>query len=502
MYREVDDEPGFTDFRASMGGDARPVAAVAELMSAQLMTRDSRNRLRPYEYDHDGKESTDDISSMLMDKNGMASFPTLPADTAFTVRFHAGSDRVLVGETDAGDIETFGQDLDIGMSYGSFGDESGGMPEVKLCSLTTSRSPKDTGCATFAYQWETGSVSGMVDGPGGASVTLAAETDAEDRSAKTGADSKKDSFRKYSISDIQDGEYELTTPNTADNKYGPKGGYELAIFHDETEDDEDEDTEYVGTADANPGLDFTATKLRLSIKGYVANDDDGDKQARGDESVSGVEVRLLKIAKDGVSKDGKDTTFVVADEKTTDRSGLYEFNDLTEDDEFYVQVPRGDDYVGLHTEYGEICDDLDADECANQSGMVTPDTYPALEEGEFDLPRWGPREQHGQQAFGQGGCSVAEHGKRQSRELRAGLHGQRGCGQGDQRERIQRRHLDRTGPLRDIHSRYGRRPCRVLLVGRRTQDRHRQQGELLVPGPARGLLRSKYPRLPVRLGSA
>ena len=388
VYREVDDEPGFTDFRAAMGGDKRPVEAVAEAMSAQLMTRDSRNRLRPYEYDHDGKESTDDISSMAMDKNGMASFPDLPADGKFTVRFHAGSDRVLVGETDAGDIETFGQDLDIGMSYGSFGDESGAMPEVKLCSLTTSRSPKDNGCATFGYQWKTGSVSGMVDGPGGATVTLAADTDADDRSTKTGADSKKDNFKKFSIAEIQDGEYELTTPNTADNKYDPKGGYELSIFHDETEDDEDEDTEYVGTAWSMTDHDFTATKLRQSIKGYVANDDDDDQQSRGDESVSGVEVRLLKIAKDGVSENKKDTTFVVAAETTTDRSGLYEFNDLTENDLFYVQVPRGDNYVGLHTEYGEICDDLEADECANQSGEVTPDTYPALEEGEFNLPRW------------------------------------------------------------------------------------------------------------------
>ena len=88
------------------------------------------------------------------------------------------------------------------------------------------------------------------------------------RRARPGA-----TFRQYSISDIQDGTYTLTTPNTADNSFVPKGGEELEIYHDEEEDDEDEDTEYTGTAfDAHGHADFTATKLRLSIKGFVAND--------------------------------------------------------------------------------------------------------------------------------------------------------------------------------------------------------------------------------------
>ena len=370
VYREIDDEPGFTDYRAPMGGDARPVESVGAHMSAQLLTRDSRNRLRPYEYDHDGKESTDDISSMEIDKNGMASFPHLPADEEFTVRLRVGSGRMLVGETDAGDIEASGADLDIGMSTGSFGEASGAGPEVELCSLTTSRRAKE--CATFAYQWETGSVSGTVAGAGGASVSLTAETDADDRSTKTGG------FGKYSISDIQDGEYELTTPNTADNSFSPKGGFELEIYHDETEDDEDEDTEYVGTADANPGLDFTATKLRLSIKGFVANDN-GDGRARGNESMSGVTVNLLAIAKDGVSKDKKDTMFNTAATTETDGSGFYEFNDLTEGGKYYVEVAGGDDYMGLK--------DLD-DGPNNKSAVVSPDEYPTLNEGAFALPSW------------------------------------------------------------------------------------------------------------------
>ena len=370
VYREVDDEPGWTDYRAPMGGDGRPHADVEEEMSAQLMTRDSRNRLRPYEYDHDGKESTDDIGTMAISK-GMASFPSLPADEELTVRFHVGSDRMLVGETDIGDVEAFGQDLDLGMSYGSFGDASGAMPEVKLCSLSTDKDD----CATFAYQWTTGSVSGTVAGPGGASVTLEAETDAEDRSTKTSA--KAATLRQYSISDIQDGEYTLTTPNTADNSFAPKGGHELEIYHDEDEDDEDEDTEYVGTAFATTA-NFDATKLRQSIKGYVANDG-GDGRARGNEAMSGVDVNLLAIAKDGVSKDKKDTTFTKVATTTTDGGGLYEFNDLTEGDEYFVEVPGGDDYMGLR--------DIE-DGPNNKAGPFEPDEYPELEEGDFDLPGW------------------------------------------------------------------------------------------------------------------
>ncbi len=382
VYREVDDEPGFTDFRGGNGtvsGDARPDAAVAAEMTAQLLTRDGRNRLRPYEYDHDGKPTTDDISSMAIGSGGTASFPNLPADEELTVRLHVGSDRVLVGETDAGDIEAFGADLDIGMSTGAFGEASGGGPEVKLCSLTTDRSPAKTGCATWAYQWETGSVSGHVDGPGGASVSLTAETGTDDRSTKTST--KTGQVGNFAINDVQDGDYALSTPNTADNSFGPKGGFDLAIYHDEAEDDEDEDTEYVGTAWSMTGADFTATKLRLSIKGYVANDN-GDGRTRGNESLSGVAVNLLAIAKGGVSKDKKDTTFTTEATTETDGSGFYEFNDLTEGGKYYVEVAAGDDYMGVK--------DLE-DGPNNKSAVVSPDEYPAINEGDDlrgKLPGW------------------------------------------------------------------------------------------------------------------
>ncbi|MCY3547282.1 MAG: carboxypeptidase regulatory-like domain-containing protein [Gemmatimonadetes bacterium] len=368
VYREVDDEPGFSDYRAPLGGDDYPDAAVAAEMMVELLTRDSRNRLRRYDmWDDDRDAKTDPVDAVQeLGKNGMASFGNLPAGVEFTARLHVGDDRMLVGETDVGDVEAFGDDLDLGMSMGSFGDASGAGPEVKLCSVSTDMKK----CATWAYQWTTGSVSGSVAGPGGADVTLAAETNARDRSTKTGADSKKDSYRMFAISDIQDGEYALTTPNTADNSFSPKGGHELEIYHNETEDDEDDDTEYVGTASAHTA-NFTATKLRLAIKGFVANDN-GDGRARGNEAMAGVMVNLLKAAS------AKDTAYtVVAATAETDGNGMYEFNDLAEGAKYRVAVVAGDDYAGLRSLK------------VAKTGVVNPAEYPAIEEPFTGLlPSW------------------------------------------------------------------------------------------------------------------
>ncbi len=368
VYREVDDEPGFTDYRAPMGGDDYPDEAVAAQMMVELLTRDSRNRLRRYDmWDNDGDASTDPVDAIQeLGKNGMASFGNLPADVEFTARLHLGADRMLIDATDAGDVDAFGADLDLGISMGAFGDAGGAGPEVKLCSVSTDVNK----CATWAYQWTTGSVSGSVAGPGGAAVTLSAETNARDRDAKTGADSEKAGYRMFAINDIQDGEYTLTTPNTADNSFSPNGGHELEIYHNEADDDEDEDTEYVGTASTHTA-DFTATKLRLAIKGFVANDD-GDGRARGNEAMAGVTVNLLKAS------NANDTAYtVVAATTETDENGMYEFADLTEGANYRVAVAGGDDYAGLRS--------LNV----AKSGVVSPAEYPAIEEPFTGLlPSW------------------------------------------------------------------------------------------------------------------
>ena len=76
----------------------------------------------------------------------MASFGNLPAgDGVHRTASMSAATASLVGDTDDGDVAAFGDDLDIGMSKGSFGEASGAGPEVKLCSVSTDYDD----CATF-----------------------------------------------------------------------------------------------------------------------------------------------------------------------------------------------------------------------------------------------------------------------------------------------------------------------------------------------------------------
>ena len=150
VYREADDVEGFTEFRVpgsdGPNGDHRPNAEVGEDMMVELMTRDSRNRLRTYQWDHDCDDDgekempTDPVDAELDLAGGMASFGCLPADVEFTVRFHPGDDRE---QMDYGydEIETFGDDLDFGMTVGAFGDMSGAMPRCGCARLRRSTPP-------------------------------------------------------------------------------------------------------------------------------------------------------------------------------------------------------------------------------------------------------------------------------------------------------------------------------------------------------------------------
>ena len=84
----------------------------------------------------------------------------LPADAELTVRFHRGQQRHAM-QVDYGydEIETFGEDLDHGVTVGAFGEMAGGQPEVRMCSAsdaTNADATDDEWCATFGYVWMTG----------------------------------------------------------------------------------------------------------------------------------------------------------------------------------------------------------------------------------------------------------------------------------------------------------------------------------------------------------
>ena len=50
VYRETDDEPGFTNYQSKVdGGDQRPSDDVADELEVEVMVRGDRNRLETYD---------------------------------------------------------------------------------------------------------------------------------------------------------------------------------------------------------------------------------------------------------------------------------------------------------------------------------------------------------------------------------------------------------------------------------------------------------------------
>ncbi len=363
VYREVDDIEGFTDFRGpgsdGPNGDHRPHADVGEDMMVELMTRDSRDRLRTYQWDHDCDDDgekempTDPVDAELDLAGGMVSFGCLPADVEFTVRFHPGDDRE---QMDYGydEIETFDAgDLAIGMTVGAFGDMGGAGPEVRMCSASAIDTTDDW-CATFAYQWETGRVYGNVGSESGHEVTVEPETDGH---GALGDDDDTGAGGAYSIGGLLDGVYTATVVSGNDD-YEIVGDDEvmgIALYHDEAcwadpdpdndacssdelmvDEIEDGDTTWAYSNEQEQ--DWSTRRLNMAIRGYVANDgqdgEDRDGLLRGDESKSGVKLTLLSGLK------------VVATD-TTDADGYYEFDEL-DAGSYTVRASSGSNYRALH----------------------------------------------------------------------------------------------------------------------------------------------------------
>ena len=387
VYRETDDEPGFSNYQSKVaGGDQRPSDDVSEELMVELMKENSRGRLTRYEYmafDSKGKRTVE-VSNPMSFAKGLASFKNLPADEEFTVRFHAGSDRMAVVDAESArngrDVDTYGGDLEDGTSVGAFGDEGGAGPEVRLCPMSSSS--KDDMCSTFAYQWASGSISGKVTrrgaGVGGAMVNLEAITNNHSPDDNTETSKSRATKGNYSFASVQDGEYWVRTPATATSK---ADSARVAFYHDETMDD-DPDDGIIGTGVTHSeNLDVTA--LRLEIKGYVVNDGhegdhedpDLDQIVRGDEAIAGVELELLTIKK--VSANKKDTTFTSHGTTETDDDGSYSFDDVVEGSGYYVRTTSTGEYSAVE---GSATDGF--------SRKVAADEYPAVEEGDFALPYW------------------------------------------------------------------------------------------------------------------
>ena len=392
VYRETDDVPGFTDYRSAVpggGGDTRPTGTVAGEMQVELMVENSRGRLERYEYmsfDRMGKRTVDVANPRSFGGSGTASFPNLPADEEFTVRFQPGSDRAGVTHEDASlngrDVDAYGDDLAGGMSVGGFGDMSGGGHTVSLCPLTTSDTPGQSAdnlvCATFAYQWTTGKISGDVtlggEAVGNKAVRLDAVTSGHSPSESTKTVRSGSAKGEYAFSNVQDGEYEVVVAETSD--HGEKKSKTLVIYHDEnTERTGDEIT---GTPEAPVTADINLSSTKLRIQGYVANDD-GDGIVRGDEAVEGIVMELRRAAYNrGTGKWVPSGAAIQAVETGAD--GFYDFPSVPE----RSGASTGYFVTAVASDYAAVVDDA----TDNVSNRVFPAPDRDITDGEFDLPSW------------------------------------------------------------------------------------------------------------------
>ena len=370
VYREADDVEGYTDYRSALpSGDVRPHPEVGRGMTVELMTRDDDDRLRLYDaWDHDCDDDGEkEMPTKARDakgdfRAGMITFRCLDVDKEFTVRFRVGDDRE---QMDYGydEIETFGDDLDFGVTLGAFGAAwAAPVPRYGCARLRTTRTltPRaTTWCATFAYQWETGTVYGTVGDESGHEVVVEPETG----HGAIGDDKKTGRGGAYSIGDLQDGvytakaasgddDYQLLTPAevegialyhneacwAATNPEPATGGEQpSSCAADEVEVGEDDDGDTTYTYVNGHEENWRTGRLGLVIRGYVANDGHHsgvrDNLLRGDESMAGITMTLRRGT-------------VVRTAKT-EASGFYSFDELAEGS-YTVSAGRASNAWAIH----------------------------------------------------------------------------------------------------------------------------------------------------------
>ena len=393
VYREADDRDGFTDYRSGLPrGDHRPHATTAKEMSIQLLARDSRNRLRQYDWDPHPRTGENRKKGMAtVGANGLVTFTGIPADAELTVRFHVGSSARKQVDYGYDEIETFGDDLDHGVTVGAFGDMSGAGPEVRMCSASDDTNPnaaKDEWCATFGYQWMTGQLGGNVGNQRGHRVDLDPETGhgATDDDTRTGAGGA------YRFAGLQDGEYSATASDQGDYTVdGAPTKEGIAVYHDEFADNKDEDkadSAWAGRR-AQARASWTTTKGGLGVWGYVANDGDGNNLVRGNEGMAGLKVNLLTnvvfwtTATGGATRAGTIRSSKTAATVETAANGLYAFNGLNNKTKYWVQVVAGSDAAGYRNVASKVPN------LAGGSSGLNAQTYPALpEESTYRKPTW------------------------------------------------------------------------------------------------------------------
>ena len=382
VYRETDDVEGYTNYQSRVpGGDHRPVYSVTRGMKLEFLEEDDRGRDKPYKYDHDAcwnrnSDKTEEREvSASFGSDGLATVSCLPRNDEFTIKFTpdtaSAPNRVEVGivaEKLRGYLEPYNRsDMTVGGStVGTFGDGSGGVPEVRIC--LSSEGTTDDECATWAYQWETGSVIGAVRSQRGHRIFLEPSEDTDNHGADT-TSTTSGTEGAYMLDGLRDGVYDITAYSTRTHKIRGDSVHEVFFYHDETEDDDDTLTKYIGTA-AQDTANWSVQRLGLKLMGYIGNDVNGDMKFRGDEAVAGITVRLTGT---GVSMS-----------TTTNERGFYQFEDLPEGT--YTIAPSSSSHLIVRW-YQTLSS---GSKRLHDTWRVSAQNYPSssyMEEGDFRLPR-------------------------------------------------------------------------------------------------------------------
>ena len=119
-------------------------------------------------------------------------------------------------------------------------------------------------------------------------VSIDADTDTHSEAPR---DTETDKDGEFSWSGVQDGVYSIAVASSDDYTVTPKSD-RVNVYHDEFEDDDDEDTDYVGTADTDHA-DFSAT---FTYYNFALLHGDGEFsgrvfEARGEPGGIAVELR-------------------------------------------------------------------------------------------------------------------------------------------------------------------------------------------------------------------
>ena len=366
-------------------GDERPTGS-RDAIDITLLVRDElHGHLRRYRNDDPNHDINVNGYRRNPGENGLVFFRNLPADTEFTVDADIGANRMLVTRSLVDTWRDF-----RGHSVGAFGAAGGGGPEVRICPLSTA--PGLSPCSTFAYLWTNSEVWGWVgsadyDGAptpndaitdrfgvsapdvfaNGLSVTLKYVGDlvAYDGSTEVGEKTPSGDFV------VGDGEFRFTDV--------PTGGYTLSVAGDDewgAADDvtflliQNEDDE----AGARRPLSVTVPYLKTSISGTVVNDADRNDRVSYSETISGIEMELLRVEGAG----GRAGAVATGLSDTTDIIGGFSFADVIEGP--YVVRASNEDYFVAGTNTAPI----------DRSPVLTTDARPegrAITSGDA-LPVW------------------------------------------------------------------------------------------------------------------